>query len=141
MYRHGFEESGMPFRTLRLAGAALIAAALLTPTAASAQYYSNPAPYYGDGYGHDRDRRDRDGYDRQGYARDSYDPPPPPRRTDYRRPREQCDRGSAGTILGAIAGGLLGNAAIGRHGNHAAGTLAGAGAGALVGHTADRDCD
>ena len=131
----------MPFRTLRLAGAASIAAVLLAPTAASAQYYGTPAPYYGDGDGHDHDRRGRDGYDRQGYARDSYDPPPPTRRADYRRPREQCDHGSAGTILGAIAGGLLGNAAIGRHGNHAAGALAGAGAGALVGHAADRDCD
>jgi len=132
----------MPFGTLKLAGAAVIAAALLAPTVTVAQSYGTPAPYYGDGYGHDRDRtRDRDGYDRQGYARDSYDPPPPPRRADYRRPREHCDHGSAGTILGAIAGGLLGNAAIGRHGNRAAGTLAGAGAGALVGHAADRDCD
>jgi hypothetical protein len=141
MYRHEFEESGMPFRTLRLAGATLIAVALLAPTAASAQYYGSPAPYYGEGYGHDRDRRDRDGYDRQGYAHDSYDPPPPERRADYRRPRERCDQGTAGTILGAIAGGLLGNAAVGRHGNHAAGALAGAGAGALVGRAADRDCD
>ena len=132
----------MPFGTLRLACAAVIAAALLAPTAASAQYYGTPAPYYGDGYGHDRGARDRDGYDRQAYARDGYDrdPPPPPRRADYRQ-REHCDHGSAGTILGAIAGGLLGNAAIGRHGNHAAGTLAGAGVGALAGHAVDRDCD
>jgi hypothetical protein len=141
MYRHGFEESGMVFGTLKLAGAALIAAAMLAPTAASAQYYGNPAPYYGNGYGHDRGKRDRDGYDRQGYARDSYDPPPMPRRADYRQPRQRCDDGSVGTILGAIAGGLLGNAAIGRHGNHAAGALAGAGAGALVGRGAARDCD
>jgi hypothetical protein len=141
MYRHEFEESGMPFRTLKLAGAASIVAVLLAPTAASAQYYGSPAPYYGNGYGHDRDTRDRDGYDRQGYARDSYDPPRPPRRSEYRQPRQRCDHGGAGTILGAIAGGLLGNAAVGRHGNQAAGTLAGAGAGALVGHAVDRDCE
>jgi hypothetical protein len=130
-----FEESGMAFGRLRVAGAALIAASLLAPTAAGAQAY--PIAYYGDGHDHDRPR-DRDGYPRQPDVRDRDDPPP--RRGDYRQ-REQCDHGSAGTILGAIAGGLLGNAAVGRHGNRAAGTLAGAGAGALVGRSADRDCD
>jgi hypothetical protein len=133
----------MPFRTLRLAGTAMIAAALLAPTAVSAQAYER-APQYEYGYG--QPARDRDGYPRAGRGRDGYaddgyydDRPPPPRRA-YRG-RTRCDRGSAGTILGAIAGGLLGNAAIGRHGNHAAGTLAGAGAGALIGNAADRDCD
>lgn len=136
----------MAFRTLKLAGSALIVAALLAPTAASAQsYYGAPQPGYGYGYGHADPPRDRDGYPRAGSRRDGYaddDPPaPPPRRAAYRDRREHCDNGSVGTILGAIAGGLLGNAAIGRHGNHAAGTLAGAGAGALVGRAADRDCD
>ena len=134
----------MPFRTLKLAGAAIVAAALLAPDAVSAQ----SQPYYGQGYAAGP-QRDRDGYPRAGRGRDGYAPdgyyenrPPPPRRTDYRERRAQrCDRGSAGTILGAIAGGLLGNAAIGRHGNHAAGMLAGAGAGALIGHATDRDCD
>ncbi len=68
----------MPFKTLRLAGAALIAAATLAPTAVSAQYYGAPAPYYGgnpyrDGYGYDRDGYDRTGY---GYDRDQRRPPP-----------------------------------------------------------------
>ena len=126
----------MVFGTLRLAGAALIAASLLAPTAASAQAY--PIAYYDGGHDHDRPR-DRDGYARQVEDRDR-DDQPPPRRGDYRQ-REQCNHGSAGTILGAIAGGLLGNAAVGRHGNRTAGTLAGAGAGALVGRSADRDCD
>ena len=136
----------MAFRTLKLAGSALIAVALLAPTAASAQnYYGAPPPASNYGYGYGDPPRDRDGYPRAGSSRDGYaddyPPPPPPHRAAYRERRAHCDNGSVGTILGAIAGGLLGNAAIGRHGNHAAGTLAGAGAGALIGHTADRDCD
>ena len=133
----------MALRTLRLAGTALVAAAMLAPVAAGAQYYSGaPAPYHGDRYadaGPDRDGYQR-GYDRRGY-RDDRGPPQPPHRA-YNRDRraDHCNRGGVGTILGAIAGGLIGNAAVGRHGNQAAGTLAGAGAGALVGNAADRDC-
>jgi hypothetical protein len=134
----------MPFRGLKLAGSAIIAAALLAPEAASARArpHDAPQPYYAA-------QRDRDGYLRAGRGRDGYaydgyygNGPPPPRRAGYRERRAvRCDRGNVGTILGAIAGGLLGNAAIGRHGNHAAGTLAGAGAGALIGHATDQDCD
>jgi len=141
----------MAFRTLKLAGRAAIAMALLAPTAVSAQsYYGAPPAYSGQAYSYGAGpARDRDGYPRAGSGRDGYargyyedSPPPPPRRAAYRDRRAQhCDDGSVGTILGAIAGGLLGDAAIGRHGNHTAGTLAGAGAGALVGHAADRDCD
>ena len=139
----------MPFGTLKLAGAAIVAAAFLAPNAVSAQaYYGAPQYDYGQsdaaGPQRDRDGYPRAGRGRDGYARDGYyeNRPPPPRRTDYRERRARsCDRGNAGTILGAIAGGLLGNAATGRHGNHTAGTLAGAGAGALIGHATDRDCD
>lgn len=142
----------MSFWTLRLAGSALVAAILLAPDAGSAQayYYGAPQPYYGQASGYAAGPpRDRSGYPRAGSGRDGYAPdgyyegrPPPPRRADYRERRPQhCDHGSVGTILGAIAGGLLGNAAVGRHGNHAAGTLGGAGAGALIGNAADRGCD
>jgi hypothetical protein len=132
----------MRFRTLKLAGSAIVAAALLAPTAVSAQNYYGQSYADGAGPARDRDGYPRAGSGRDGNARDGYhqDRPPPPPRRAYRA-RERCDNGNVGTILGAIAGGLLGNAAIGRHGNHAAGTLAGAGAGALVGHSADRDCD
>jgi hypothetical protein len=141
----------MVLRTLKLAGTALIAAALLAPVASAQTSYGAPPAYdgqayaygYGAGPARDRDGYPRAGSGRDGYARDGYyEDPPPPRRAAYRERRaERCDSGSVGTILGAIAGGLLGNAATSRHGNHAAGTLAGAGAGALIGHTADRDCD
>ena len=74
---------------------------------------------------------------RYGAAYHDY-PPPPPRYRAY-RPRARCDRGSGGTILGAIAGGLLGNRAAGR-GDRGVGTVLGAGAGALVGREVDRGC-
>ncbi len=125
----------MLFPSLRIAGAALIAAATLVPSMANAQYYGGaPAPYYAGDYG-------RGGYDRSGYDdRRGYDDRDGRHRHAYYRHRDRCDRCSTGTILGAIAGGLLGNAAIGRHGSHTAGTLVGAGAGALVGNAVDRNC-
>jgi len=131
----------MPFRTLKLAGSAIIAAALLAPAAVGAQSSYGAHYVYADG----GPQRDRDGYSRAESRRDGYyeerRASPPPRPTAYRERRQRCRHGDAGTILGAIAGGLLGNAAVGRHGSHAAGTLAGAGAGALIGNAADRDCD
>ena len=122
----------MLYKSIRLAGAAVIAAAMLTPTVASAQYYGAPPPRYNQYHG-GYDRDSRDGYadqrdDRQGRHRRAY------------RDDRHCDRGTGGTLLGAIAGGLLGNAAVGRHGNNTAGALAGAGVGALVGRSIDRDC-
>lgn len=133
----------MPFRTLRLAGSAIAAAALLAPALSAQAYYSAPQTYYTAAPARDRAGYPRAGAGRDGYAGDRYhEDRPRPRRADYRERRiQRCGNSDVGTILGAIAGGLLGNAAIGRHGNHAAGTLAGAGAGALVGHAADQDCD
>src|SRR3546814_17906693 len=52
----------------------------------------------------------------------------------------RCDSGTGGTILGAIAGGLLGNEVVGRYGDRTAGALVGAGVGALAGRAIDRDC-
>jgi len=134
----------MLFKTLKLAGAALIGAAVLMPAAAGAQYHGGPASYYEAAYGRDGPPRGRNGYARDGYAPDSYGYD----RRDYARERHQydrrayrrCDKGTGGTILGAIAGGLLGNAAVGRRGNNTAGILAGAGVGALAGNAIDRDC-
>jgi len=127
----------MALRTLELAGAALIAAALLVPAGVSAQNrFTTPQPYSGQGYGTDADRaRDRNGYPRAGSGRDGYarntynNEDPPPRRAADRERRERCDRSSAGSLLGAIAGGLLGESAGGSRG------------GALRARDADRDCD
>jgi len=60
-------------------------------------------------------------------------------RNDYRyRGHYRCrDNGDGGTIIGAIAGGLLGHEVAGR-GDHTLGTVLGAGAGALAGRAIDR---
>ncbi len=83
-------------------------------------YYGNAPPRYGQRYdegdfGRVRsDRRERFG---RGY---------------------RCNKGSTGMILGAVAGGLLGRAVVGRYGDRTAGTIIGAGAGALGGRAIQR---
>ena len=124
----------MSTRMFALAGAALLGAATLAPTVANAQYYGAPPSYHyinGHDRGHRHDYRGRDDW-RHGHR--YYDD----RRSYYRHGR--CDRGTGGTIIGAIAGGLHGNAAVGRYGDQTAGTIVGAGVGALAGRAIDRDC-
>jgi uncharacterized protein YcfJ len=107
--------------TLRLAGTALVAAAMLTSATASAQARRGaPHTEYADPNA------------RYGYPRPSYEDRDAPGRAPVRRAeqRERCDQGNAGTILGAIAGGLLGNAPAGRR----------AGAGRPAGRPDDRGC-
>jgi uncharacterized protein YcfJ len=110
--------------TLAVAGGAL------APAAADAQYgrgpyergpvYAAPAypgPYGRDGYAYDRGY----GYDRA-------------------RAWRRCRAGDGGTIIGAIAGGLLGSGVAGR-GDHALGAVLGAAGGALAGRAIERsDC-
>lgn len=87
-------------------------------------YYGNG--YYGNGY---YGNRYGNGYgNRSYYGRNSY---------AYR-----CrGNGTTGTVLGAIVGGLLGDAAVGRHGDGTAGAIVGAGVGALAGRAIDRADD
>lgn len=133
-------------------GAALamgVASFAATTAPASAQYYRgyDRGDYYRGGY--DRGYRDYRGYDRGGYDRgyrgDRY------YRNNYRgyRGGYRCrDNGTGGTIIGAIAGGLLGNE-IGkggrdrygyRRGDGTTGAIVGAGVGALAGRAIDRNC-
>lgn len=121
------------FKQLTLAAAALTmgTTALVVPTApAQAQGYygyNGDAGYYGQRY---RDRRDYRRYDdRRYYGND--------RRYYRNRARERCNDGDGGTIVGAIAGGLLGNQVAGR-GDRLLGTIIGGGAGALAGRAIDR---
>lgn len=89
------------------------------------RYYYGGRRYYGDRgyyYGGRRYYGDRGYYDGRRY---------------YGR---RCDRGTGGTILGAIAGGLLGDAVVGRHGDSTTGAIVGAGVGALAGRAIDRNC-
>ena len=112
------------FKALSLTGAALaMGAATLAPTVAEAQRYDGPRYEYG--------QRDDRGYDRR------YD-----RRADRRayrgyRQDRRCDAGTGGTVIGAIAGGLLGNAVAGR-GDKTLGTVVGAVGGGLAGRAIDR---
>lgn len=105
--------------TLSAATLAMAAGALLPATAADAQRYrgSSASRSYDDGY-YGREYRGRDDYARY-------------------RAREKCKDGDGGTIIGAIAGGLLGHGVAGR-GDHVLGTVIGAAGGALAGRAIDR---
>lgn len=116
-------------------------AGIILPSAASAQdrdydgwgrggaYYEND-----DGWRQRSDYARYDGYDRGYYADDGYAP-----RYNYRRSHDRrCHRdGTTGAVVGALAGGLIGNGIAGR-GDRTLGTLLGAGAGALAGRAIER---
>ena len=128
-------------------GAALaMGVASLAATATPAMARDGWGRHYerGDYYRGDRSYRgSRDGYYRgDGYYRDGY-------YRGYRgyRGGYRCrDNGTGGTIIGAIAGGLLGNEVgkgsgrYGRRGDGTTGAIIGAGVGALAGRAIDRDC-
>lgn len=136
---------------------ALAAATALSafPAAAEARPYDGYRnSYYGDGhYGRDRHRGDygrgayygrgsyygggayRGGYDRRYYGRNQ----------GYYRYGGRCrSDGTTGTIIGAIAGGLLGHeiAQGGRYrrGDGTTGAIVGGAVGALAGRAIDRNC-
>lgn len=125
---------------------ATMAATLMTgsmaATPAAAQdygYRDGYSRYYHDDRGNYRDYRE---YREVRDYRDYRDDRP---RYDYRERnyRRRCSDGTAGTILGAIAGGLLGGE-IGRGSSYrrsGTGMILGAGAGALAGRAIDGgDC-
>ena len=105
-----------------VAGAVLVASATVISVPASARSGDHDG-YYEARYGDRYDDRYGDRYERRndreyrGY-------------NDYRRDRgyrnyrgQRCDRGTGGTIIGAIAGGLLGNEIVGRRGDKTAGVI------------------
>ena len=135
------------FKHLTLTAAAFATALTgIAATPAAAQRYDRQRAYedaYRQGYNRDDGRR---GYGNRGY-RDSgrYDDRYDDRRYDDRRyddrryySRSRRCTGSTGTIVGAIAGGLLGNAIAGR-GDRTLGAVLGAGGGALAGRAVERD--
>lgn len=88
---------------------------------------------YDRGYGYNNGQYNNGRYYSNGYDRrynNNY-------RNRYYR-GERCDKGTGGTIIGAIAGGLLGHEVVGRRGDKTAGTIIGAGVGALAGRAIDR---
>ncbi|MES2045965.1 MAG: glycine zipper 2TM domain-containing protein [Pseudomonadota bacterium] len=124
------------FKKLSLAGAALAmgATALIPATPAAAQSYGRHHydRGYDDRYGDPYQGGYRGGYDQRGYYNqrgyNGYN------RYQY---RDQCRKGDTGTIIGAIAGGLLGHSVAGR-GDRTLGAVLGAGAGALAGRAIER---
>lgn len=123
---------------LTVMSAVAATATVAAPTAAFAQPYGYDRGYAnGDGYyqparNYRDDRGNRRGYRSSDYRRGNGG-------RGYRYNDGRCrDQGTGGTIIGAIAGGLLGNALVGRRGDNTAGTIAGAGVGALAGRSIDR---
>lgn len=91
---------------------------------------------HNDGYYSRDDRRDSydryDRNDRRDYRRgDRY------HRNNNHRNNARCDKGTGGTIIGAVAGGLLGNE-VARRGNKTEGSIIGAAVGALAGRAIDK---
>jgi len=122
--------------TLGLMGGLAALSMAAVPAAADAQHYYGGGyggygydrGYHGDGYGagyYGRSYYQRGGYYGGGRGYDGY--------------RHRCHDGTGGAILGAVAGGLLGNAVAGR-GDRTAGTIVGGGLGALAGNAIGRNC-
>ncbi len=119
------------FKTFTLAASALaLGATALVPAAAEAQRYGSRYERGYDGYqnggydggyrGDDRGYRQYRGNDRRYNARN----------------RRGCDN-SGGTIIGALAGGLLGHTVAGR-GDRTLGAVLGAAGGGLAGNAIDK---
>jgi len=108
------------FKNLTLAVAALATVGTgLAPVAADAQRWG----------GSRYERQDRGYYNNGRVYRD--------RNSSNYRARQKCNDGDGGTIIGALAGGLLGHQIGGRN-NRVLGAVLGAGGGALAGRAIDR---
>lgn len=83
---------------------------------------------YEDGYRYSNYDQSDYRQDRREYRRDRY---------EYRNNYQRCDKGTGGTVIGAVAGGLLGNQVAGRR-NRTEGSIIGAAVGALAGRAIDK---
>lgn len=128
-------------KMVTLSIAALMSTATLglaTPAAAQNGWYDRDGySSYDARYNRDNrryDRRDYRDYDRRDYRsnRNYY-------RGDRRNYR-QCDNGTGGTVIGAIAGGLAGHEIAGR-GDRTVGTIIGGAVGAIAGRAIDKGND
>lgn len=130
-------------KMVTLSIAALMSTATLgmaAPAAAQNGYYDRYSSY-DSGYDRDDRRYDRDDrrYDRRAERRNYRQDRRYHQRYDRRNYR-QCDNGTGGTIIGAIAGGLAGHEIAGR-GDRAVGTIIGGAVGALAGRAIDKGND
>lgn len=111
---------------------------LAAPAAAHSGTYDRDgySTYYA---GYDRDDRRYDRYDRR-YDRRDYRRDRRSDRRHYRNDYRRCDKGTGGTVIGAIAGGLAGHEIAGR-GDKTVGTIIGGAVGAIAGRAIDRGND
>lgn len=86
------------------------------------------------GYGYSRSDRDYR-YDNRRYDNRRYESRYDNRR--YNNRNNRCDKGTGGTIIGAVAGGLVGNE-VARRGDKTEGAIIGAVLGGLAGRAIDR---
>ncbi len=116
------------FKKLTLTGAAIAmgAASLIPATPAMAQRYDRG------GYGYNYDRG-YNGYNDSGYRNYRGND-----RRYYSNRNDRCKDGDGGTIIGAIAGGLLGHEIAGRRGDRTLGVILGGAAGAIAGRAIDK---
>jgi len=121
-----------------------LAALMSTATLGVAAPAAAQPGYYNGGYESSYvryDRNDRrydnryDRHDRRDYRNDRryY-------RNNDRRNYRQCDNGTGGTVIGAIAGGLAGHEIAGR-GDRTVGTIIGGAVGAIAGRAIDKGND
>lgn len=126
--------------TTRIGAVAAVAAASIMVASSPAQALDGYRHGYGRGYGHEfhEHRGHDDRYRRGGYYRVSgYDDGYRGYRNNGYRGHRCRDKGVGGAVIGAIAGGLLGNAVAGR-GNRTTGTVVGGAVGAVAGHAIDK---
>jgi uncharacterized protein YcfJ len=116
----------------RIALSTAVAVSALTAMPAAAEAQSRYGYYDQYGNGQYSQRYDRRSDNRRYYNQRRYNQ----RYGNYYGRR--CSSGSTGTIIGAIAGGLLGREIAGR-GDRTVGTIIGGAAGALAGRAIDRD--
>jgi hypothetical protein len=132
--------TGMRSKTMTISKFfSLTAAATMVVTSLGVAAPASARDHGYDRYGNGRYERDYRGYQRDDYR--DY------RRNDYRDARYQnnyrgnyrCNNdGTTGTIIGAIAGGLIGHEAVGRRGDRTTGTIVGGAVGAIAGRAIDK---
>jgi hypothetical protein len=121
------------FKKIAISTAVAASALVAMPAAAEAQSRYGYSSRYDNGYsqrGHYDQRYDQR-YDRR-YANQRYG-----NQRYGNHYVQRCSNGSTGTIIGAIAGGLLGREVAGR-GDRTVGAILGGAAGALAGRAIDR---
>lgn len=120
-----------PFKFMSLTAAATMVVTSLGVAAPAAARDHGYHRY--DNSRYDRTYRDYRARDYRAYNNNYY-------RGNYRNDyRYRCrDNGTGGTIIGAIAGGLIGNEVAGRRGDKTAGTLIGGALGAVAGRAIDK---